>query len=258
MTATYTLVTGASRGLGRELALEFARHNHDLVLVARDQSDLENVQKEIEQIGRRAVCVTLDLTTPGAAKQLYNFLKDQNIQIDTLVNNAGFGINGPFLNTNWQQQYNLLQLNIMTLTELTYIFGGDMKQAERGRVLNVASTAAFSAGPNMALYYASKAFVLSFSEAIAEELRDSGVTVTALCPGPTTTNFENTAKMTHSVMFQTLPQSPAAVARAGYAACMRGRTIKYHGPVTLAHVALSRLLPRAIVRRMAQLMNKVD
>lgn len=252
------LITGASGGLGREFARIFAKNGQDLILVARSTAQLEQLSGELkEAYGTDAVPFSADLTCDSEIQRLYDWVREKGWQVDCLVNNAGFGDLGAFLDGDWTRQQALLELNVLAVVRLTRLFGKDMKRRGFGRILNVASAAAFSAGPNMALYYASKSFVLSFSEALAEELKGSGVTVTALCPGPTATGFERNAHMGKSVMFSVFPPASAErAAKAGYEAMMGGKPVKYHGFVTHSFSLLSRLLPRSAARRLAKGMNR--
>lgn len=252
----YALITGASGGIGKELALVYAKKKYDLVLAARNEQALESLRAEIEKKYRRKVIVLpKDLTNETAADEIHDTLNEMQIYPDVLVNNAGFGDKAAFVNSDWQRQENMVKLNILALMKLTYLFGSDMKERRQGKILNLSSVAAFSGGPNMSIYYASKAFVLSFSQSVNAELKPYGVTVTALCPGPTATGFENAAGMKQSKMFSLFPQTPQKVAKAGYKACAKGKDIKYHSPVTYGFNILSRLLPRSVVLKMAQSVN---
>lgn len=252
------LITGASGGIGMEFARIFAQNGHDLILVARSRDKLEALKEELET--RYAVDVGVypaDLTSSTEIENLYEYLTYANLRVDVLVNNAGFGDLGAFLDSAWERQQALIDLNITALVRLTYLIGNDMKKRGSGKIINLSSVAAFSAGPNMSLYYASKSFVLSFSESLAEELKGSGVTVTALCPGPTATGFEKNANMGKSVMFSRFkPATAEQVAKAGYHAAMRGKNVKYHGFVTYAFNIASRLLPRSAARSFASGMNR--
>ena len=177
------LITGASSGIGLDLARLFAKDGHDVVLVARSEGKLREIAAELERdFGMTAHVIVADLAKPDAPQTLVAQLP---VDVDVLVNNAGFGVLGPFVETDLAKELEMIQVNVVALTHLTKLLLPPMVARRRGRVLNVASTAAFQPGPLMAVYYATKAYVLSFSEAIADELRDSGVTVTALCPGPT-------------------------------------------------------------------------
>ncbi len=223
------LVTGASAGIGLELSKIFAQHHYNLVLVARRQERLQDLKKELEESYQiNAQVISLNLTMSGAPKQLYDELKKQNITIDILVNNAGFGLQGSFVKTDSQIERNMIELNIQTLTELTKLFLRDMVARHKGKILNVASTASFLPGPYMSVYYASKAYVLSFSKALAYETRKDGVTISALCPGPTNTEFQEQAGIAHSNIFsgKMLPVTTAKkVAEAGYRGLMKGKTV---------------------------------
>src|SRR3954454_19879646 len=218
------LITGASSGIGLDLARLFARDGNDVVLVARSEGKLRELAAELERdFGVKAHVIVADLARPDAPRQLVDALP---VDVDVLVNNAGFGVTGPFVETDLAKELEMIQVNIVALTELTKLLLAPMVARRRGRVLNVASTAAFQPGPLMAVYYATKAYVLSFSEAIADELRDSGVTVTALCPGPTATGFAAVADMTSSRLFNVAkPMSSAEVARVWDRGLKRGRRV---------------------------------
>lgn len=252
----YALITGASGGIGKELAKVYAHKKYDLILVARNEKALDSVKSEIEKkYHRDVIVIPMDLTKENAADEIHEALKEMMIYPEVLVNNAGFGDKAAFVDSNWNKQENMVKLNILALMKLTYLFGADMKERGHGKILNLSSVAAFSGGPKMSVYYASKAFVLSFSEALNAELKSYGVSVTALCPGPTVTGFENAAGMKQSKMFTLFPQKPRKVAKAGYKACEKGKAVKYHGPVTRGFNFLSRILPRSVVLKMAQNVN---
>ena len=254
----YTLITGASGGIGLSFAETFVKHGHNLILVARNKEKLESIQAELEtKYAVNSVVYDCDLTSPDATQRLYDDLTSHSMIVDVLVNNAGFGDLGAFLESDWARQQGLIDLNITALTKLTYLFGSDMKRRNRGKIINLSSVAAFSAGPYMSLYYASKSYVLSFSEALSEELKHSGVTVTALCPGPTATGFEQAAHMGSSVMFSRFgTSSPEQVALAGYRAAMKGKSVKYHGFTTNALALAARCLPKHTVCSLAAKMNR--
>jgi len=240
------LITGASSGIGLDLARLFAKDGCDVVLVARSEGKLRELAAELERGGGvTAHVIALDLARPDAAEALVQRLPGD---VDILVNNAGFGVAGPFVETDLAKELEMIQVNIVALTQLTKLLLPKMVARRRGRVLNVASTAAFQPGPLMAVYYATKAYVLSFSEAIADELRDSGVTVTALCPGPTETGFAAVADMTASRLFNVAkPMSSAEVARAGYAAMRRGRRVVVPGVKNKLLTQSIRISPRRLV-----------
>lgn len=254
----FCLITGASGGIGKEFAHTFAKKGHDLILVARSIDKLGALCVELKNAyGVKAVPCCADLTSYAEIQRLYDYTKGSDLQVDCLVNNAGFGDMSAFLDADWSRQQALIDLNISAVVRLTYLFGYDMKERGYGRIINLSSVAAFSAGPYMSLYYASKSFVLSFSEALAEEMRGTGVTVTALCPGPTATGFEKNANMGQSVMFSRFkPATTEQVANAGYDAVMRGKLVKYHGFVTYSFNLLTRLLPRSVTRALAKGMNR--
>src|SRR6202162_388258 len=204
------LVPGGSGGIGLEIAKVLARNGFELVLGARKRDTLEAAAGQIEgKFDVRVQVFAADLRRPDAPQTIFNFLHNENIDIDVLVNNAGFGLGGEFADTKIQRELEMIQVNIVTLTHLTKLFLPPMIKRRSGRVLNVASTAAFQPGPLMAVYYATKAYVLSFSEALSEELRNTGVTVTALCPGPTQTDFAEAAQMTNSRLFRTFAVADA-------------------------------------------------
>src|ERR1700693_836076 len=205
------LVTGGSGGIGLEIAKVLARNGCDLVLVARKRDTLEAAAGQIEgKFDVRVQVFAADLRRPDAPQTIFNFLHNENIPIEALVNNAGFGLGGEFADTKIKRELEMIQVNIVALTHLTKLFLPPMIKRNSGRVLNVASTAAFQPGPLMAVYYATKAYVLSFSEALAEELRNSGVTVTALCPGPTQTAFASSAEVGGSRLFSAVGIADAA------------------------------------------------
>lgn len=243
------LITGASGGIGLELAKLFAKDGYDLVLVARSEGKLRDLAGELKQhYGASSTIITKDLSKPGAAREVVDEIHAKSIKIEFLVNNAGYGVFGEFKNTDLEKELDMIQLNITALTELTKLLVGPMVERKSGRILNVASTAAFQPGPLMAVYYATKAYVLSFSEAIARELQGSGVTVTALCPGPTESGFQSVAKMDASKLFKgkKLPSS-ANVALSGYEAMMKGKTVQIAGTANWILAQSVRFAPRRAV-----------
>lgn len=252
------MITGASMGIGLELAHVFASHGHDLVLVARSRDLLEALSRELEAKYRiTATAIASDLAEREAPQALSDELAARSIQVEFLVNNAGFGLRGEFRDTDIARELNMIQLNIATLTHLTKLILPQMLERGSGRIMQVASIAAFQPGPLMAVYYASKAYVLSFSQALAEELRGSGVTVTALCPGPTATNFAKTALMESSWVFvQAGPASGAEVARYGYAAMMRGQRIAIPSFRDRVLMQAQRFIPRAVVTRIVKVIQE--
>jgi len=240
------LITGASAGIGYELAKRFAGGGYALVLVARDESALKRVAQELAVQYKAAVkIIAKDLSVPANAWDLYDELDRAGIAIDVLVNNAGFGVMGPFATTSVEKELAMMELHIVSLTYLTKLFLKPMLARGGGKILNVASTAAFLPGPFMAVYYASKAYVLSFSEALASEVCGSGVTVSVLCPGPTRTEFHRRAGMPTSGFFKRLAVDAAAVAAAGYEGLERGQIVIIPGFTNKILALGARLTPRA-------------
>lgn len=249
------LITGGSVGIGLELAKQFAHHGHNLVLTARHRDTLEAVAGSIE--GKYGVKVTVipdDLTDPDAPQRLHDAIVAENIDIDFLVNNAGFGLGGEFAETDGTRELEMIQVNITALTHLTKLFLPAMIKRNSGRIMNVASTAAFQPGPLMSVYYASKAYVLSFSQALDEELRNTNVRVTCLCPGATATNFAETAMVGDTNLLAKYGVGKAEdVASYGYAAMMRGERVAVVGLRNKVMVQAERFAPRNLVTRLARM-----
>lgn len=246
------LITGASSGIGLELARLFAADGYGLVLVARSRGKLEQLASELgTQFGVSTTVLAADLSEVSAADQVVEQLAQGGIAIDVLVNNAGFGHFGAFAESDWTKERDMLQVNIVALTTLSKRLLPGMVARKRGRILNVASTAAFQPGPLMAVYYATKAYVLSFSEALSAEVEGTGVTVTALCPGPTESGFQAGASMEDSklVAGKKLPDAQS-VARAGYRALMAGKRVYVPGFSNRALAQAVRFLPRQTVTSM--------
>ena len=242
-TAPTALITGASSGIGADLARLFAKDGYDLVLVARSEDKLRAFAREL---GTKTTVIAADLSTPNAAANVVSRLGA--IEIDVLVNNAGVGVAGPFLDTDLQEELDMIQLNVVALTQLTKLLLPPMVKRGRGRILNVASTASFQPGPLMAVYYATKAYVISFSEAIANEVKDSGVTVTCFCPGATQTGFATRAGNDKTRIFKRAGVMPAdKVALDGYRAVMEGRTLAISGIQNWLTAQSTRLAPRKLV-----------
>lgn len=242
------LITGASGGIGYELAKLFARNRHVLVLVARSGDKLAQVANELQAYGASVKTVALDLTSAPAPKFLYDQLQREAVAVDILINNAGFGAFGEFAKMPEEQIIGQIQLNIVALTELTRLFLPQMIARGSGRIMNVASTAGFQPGPLMAVYYATKAYVISFSEAIANEVGGLGVTVTCFCPGATHTGFAQRAGNDKSRLFQQLgAMSAERVAMDGYRAVMEGRTLSISGAHNWLVAQSSRFAPRKVV-----------
>jgi len=249
------LITGASSGIGWELAHVFARENHDLVLVARSEKKLIELKTDLEkQYGVRANVIVSDLSTPGGATELVAKVNGLNLSVDVLVNNAGVGVFGDFAReTEWQKEKEMIQINITALTELTKVFVPAMVLKGQGQILNIASTAAFQPGPNMAIYFASKAYVLHFSEALAEELRDTGVTVTVVCPGATESGFQSAAAMESSKLFKDkkVPTSKE-VAEFAYQSLQEKKRVAIHGFANYLLAQSVRFAPRTIATKIAR------
>ena len=249
------LVTGASSGIGSELAQLFAAHDHDLVLVARSTAPLDDLARTLSSAHAiTATVIGQDLSTPTAAADVHAELRSRGIQVDVLVNNAGFNVYGPFAETDHAEELRMLAVNVVALTSLTKLLLPGMLARGFGRILNVASTASFSPAPLDSTYAATKAYVLSFSEALAEELRGTGVTVTALCPGPTDTDFARRAAMLDTSIFTGRLMTARDVAAIGYRALARGKTIAIAGLANRALVLVIRFSPRALVTRIAKRM----
>ena len=248
------LITGPTSGIGYELAKCFARDGYGLVLVARSGDRLSLLKDEFEKkYGVFVKTIEKDLSKPDAPKEIFQELKKDAHPIDILVNNAGFGNYGTFYNTDLQAELQMIQLNMTSLTHLTKLFLTDMVKNTWGRILNVASTAAFQPGPLMAVYYASKAYVLSFSEALASELEGTGVTVTALCPGPTRTDFQKRAEIEGTRLVNGgLMMDSVIVAKEGYLGLMKGKTVVIPGFKNKAIAFLVRFTPRNLVTKIVR------
>ncbi len=244
------LITGASGGIGLELARLCAKGGHDVILVARNREKLEEAAKYLAGMyGIRAEVIAADLKDPDAPQAILGQVDQFGLGVDVLVNNAGFGDWGLFGRADLQRQLDMLQVNVVALTTLTRLVLPRMVSRRAGRILNVASTAAFAPGPLMAVYYASKAYVLSFSEALSNEFKGTGITVTALCPGPTRTAFAQEAGMTGSNLFAGPNVMDAApVATAGYQAMMLGRAVVVPGLGNKLLIQSIRISPRFLIR----------
>jgi len=251
------LITGASAGIGLSLARRMASDGWNLALSARNEAALDALAGELrDRHGIDTVTAPHDLADPAAPARIENSLAEAEFQVDFLVNNAGFGTWGPFTEQSLSSQLDMLRVNVLALTELTHRFVAGMRNRNWGRVLNVASTAAFQPGPDMAVYYASKAYVLHFSEALREELDGSGVCVTTLCPGPTATEFQDRASMTGSrVGANPFMIDADPVAEAGYRGALAGRAVVVPGIANRVGSWLPRFLPRSVTRKAAGFVN---
>jgi short-subunit dehydrogenase len=252
-----TLITGASSGIGLELAKVFAKNGHNLVLVARSETTLNALKQEIEKDFEVEVKILIkDLKYYSTPEEIYREVTNAGIHINILVNNAGFGTFGNFAETDLESELEMIQVNITALTHLTKLFLKDMLEQESGRILNVASTAAFQPGPLMAVYYATKAYVLSFSEAIAEELKDTKIRVTTLCPGPTKTNFATNANISENKLFGPNIPNGKEVAEYAYKALVNEKRIAIHGFKNKLLVHGTKLAPRKVVTKMVRKMQE--
>ena len=251
MSRKTALITGASAGIGLELARVFAREGHDLVLVARNEAKLRQLADELTEKFKVSVRVLVkDLGLPRAPDEIFMELQGAGLRVDVLVNNAGFGSYGFFSETDLDHELQMIQLNITALTHLTKLFLKEMLKRGEGKILNVASTAAFQPGPLMAAYYASKSYVLSFSEALAEEVRGTGITVTCLCPGPTTSEFQGRANIGKDILLMKgRMMSAQSVAEIGFRGLMKGKRVVIAGTTNRLLVLGTKLAPRALVTR---------
>jgi len=253
------LITGASSGIGLELAHLFANDGYRLVLVARNRGALRQLGDQLQsRYGVEVRISPKDLAHPAAPVELYQELQEAGVVLDVLVNNAGFGGGGAFLQTDWNNEAEMIQVNIVALTHLTKLFLPQIR-AREGKLLNVASLAAFVPGPYMAIYYASKAYVLHFTEALAEELEGTGTTVTCLCPGPVRTNFQQRAHIGESKLLNSpLLVDVREVARAGYEGMKQGKRLVIPGWKNWMMVEMLRVSPRSVVTKIVSRMHRRD
>ena len=253
------LITGASSGIGLELAKCFAADGSRLVLVARNQDALEKLAAELRREHKiEAIVLPADLSLPETPKRICQDLSAQRISVDVLVNNAGFGLHDAFVKLPLQRQLEIIQVNVTALTELTGLFLPKMIRKKGGGILNVGSVAGFLPGPGMAVYYASKAFVQSFTEALAAELEGTGITVCAFCPGATETNFSQVARGRKLRESNTLKMSAEVVAQYGHRAFRKKRVVAIPGFQNRILVFLTRMVPRRTVRKAVHSYNKPD
>ena len=255
---TYALVTGASAGLGKEFARLFAKDGHGVVLVARRKNELDALAKTLaDEHQTKSLVIPADLTDPAAPKHIHAEVARAGLEVEFLVNNAGFGSNGKFWELDAQKELGMIEVNVTALTHLTRLFVPDMIARGRGRVLNIGSTAGFQPGPFMATYYASKAFVNHFTEALAFELEGTGVTATLSCPGATETEFAAVAGNDKTALFKNGGTADAlTVATEAYHAMLAGKASVIHGFKNRAGVQALRLSPRRTVLAIAARLNK--
>jgi short-subunit dehydrogenase len=250
------LITGASNGIGLELAKIHASKGGDLVLVARNKFKLDEIKIELEKQFKISVyTIGKDLSLTNAAQEIYDETNKENIQVDYLINNAGFGDFGMFAETDWNKELQMINLNITSLTHFTKLYLQDMVKRRSGKIMNVASTAAFQSGPTMSVYCATKAYVLSFTEAISNEVIDKGITITALCPGATETGFQAAGGLDDSKLFKDkkLPTAKE-VAQYGYASMMKGKIVAIHGIMNYIMSNSIRFIPRSLVLKISRKM----
>jgi short-subunit dehydrogenase len=251
------LITGASSGIGYELSKLFAARadGTHLVLVARNEQRLNEIASDLTQTyGVRVTVLAKDLSDPAAPGEIFAALQARSIDVDILVNNAGFGTYGPFAEIDLAEELRMLQVNVVSLTHLTKLFLPGMIERRSGYILNVGSTGSFAPGPLMAAYCATKAYVLSLSEAISEEVRGTGVRVTALCPGVTRTGFQARAHVEHTQLVHSSMMSARDVAEIGYKALLRGQAIVVPGFLNRLQTFAIRLAPRSLTRRISHRM----
>lgn len=250
------LITGASAGLGEEFAFQLAEQGFSLLLVARREQRLQEIQQQLmlqyPDLDIHYFCA--DLTDNQAAQQIMDYVQAQSIQLAGLINNAGFGQRGTFSETELDTHLDMLQVNIRSLLALTYLVIPIFKQQQKSFIINVASTAAFQAGPNLAVYYASKAFVLSFTEALHEELKDKNIQVSALCPGATKTEFAQVADMSDSILFTLRVMERAPVI--SYSLANLNKAIVIPGLVNKFGALMAQLAPRSLARKLAYRIQK--
>jgi short-subunit dehydrogenase len=252
-------ITGASGGIGYAFAERFAKDGYDVVAVARSEKKLHQLKEMLEtKYDIRVFPYAKDLSKQEEVESLYNELKQQHIEIDVLINNAGFGLYGEFTETNLEEELNMIDLNVKTLTHLTKLAVVDMVKRNKGKILNVASLAAFQPGPLMAVYYATKAYVLSFTEALENELKGTNVTVAALCPGPTETGFFERANLSQSKLFKLGVMDIKQVVEAGYNGLMKNKTIIIPGLKNRLLAMSVRFLPRKVVTAIVRQIQERD
>jgi short-subunit dehydrogenase len=240
----YTLITGGTQGIGYELAKIFAENGHNLIIVARDEAELQTTSNELKGHGVDVITISKDLFEPNAAFELYDEVAAKDLTVDILVNNAGQGIYGEFKDTDVWRELNIIQLNISSLVVLTKIFLQEMIERGEGRIMNLSSIASKTPGPLQAVYHGTKAFVQSFTEAVRFEVKDTNVTLTALLPGATDTDFFNKAGMTESkAVKEGKLADPAKVAKDGYEALMSGDDMVVSGFMNKLMVAMGNIMP---------------
>lgn len=256
------LITGATFGIGYEFAKIFANKKYNLVLVARNRERLNEIESTLKKDNNIFIkTIVKDLSNSNSAQEIFQELEYDKIVIDILINNAGFGLLGSFSELDLQDQLNMIQVNVSSLVHLTKLILPSMLSRGKGKILNVASTAAFQPGPNMAIYYATKSFVLSFSEALHRELKNNGITVTALCPGPTKTEFQKRARMENINLERSkllTYMDAEKVARIGYKGLMKGKRVVIPGFINKVGVFLVKFLPKSLILNVLYKFNSRD
>lgn len=252
---SYALITGASSGIGYELANLFAKDKHNIILIARREDRLKQLSRDLENDYKiKTLVIPKDLSQSQSAQEIYDILKQNDITIDYLINNAGFMVYGRFSDTNWSEEHKMTQLHMVTLTHLIKLFLPDMLKRENGKILNIGSTGSFVPGPLIAVYCATKNYILSLSEAIAEELNGTGVTVTALCPGGTKTEFAEKANIKNSSVHFFEVMEAKRVARIGYKALMKGKRVVIPGMFNKIQIFSIRITPRIVASKLIKFM----
>lgn len=256
----HTLVTGASGGIGLELAIIAANNGNNLVLVARDKAGLDAARSKIlerTQGDRLQIeILALDLSKPESPREVFDFCISKNIFISTLINNAGFGDYGEFAKTDLKRQLSMIDLNVRAVTELTHLFLPAMITKNKGKIMNLGSVASFLPGPLMSVYFAGKNYVLRFSEALSEELRDTGVTVTCLCPGSTKTNFGKSARVSPAHSTLSSKTTAAQVAEFGWRHLQKGTRVAIYGWNNRLALLTSRFVPRNLLGKLVKKIQK--
>src|SRR5262245_7633370 len=252
---TFTLITGGNSGIGLELARQAAADGRNLILVAHNAATLEAAEAELKR-NVKVHTISQDLSQPGAAETVHDRVRTLGAEVDCLINNAGFGDRGPFATSDLAKQRSMIAVNVTALTELTRLFLPAMLERGQGQILNTASVTGFVPGPRMSVYFATKHYVLAFSEALIEELRGSGVTVTALCPPPVRTAFSDASQAAPTSITARATVTPAEVARFGYEARKRGQAVAVYSPLYKFLTGfLVRITPRFALRRLMRRLN---
>lgn len=253
----YTLITGGSEGIGLELAKLFAKDKQNLIIVAKNQEKLENIKIKLKREYLIEVeIIAIDFSTNNSWKRVIEFVEEKNLIVNNLINNAGIGSFGFFNESREDFEENLININIITLTKLTKYFLNDMIKRGNGGILNVASTAAFVGGPKMAMYYSSKGYVLSLTEAIHDEVKNLGIRISCLCPGPVKTSFQEKAGIKKSKKAKKYLMSADKVAKEGYVSFLKGKTIIIPGYKNKLLVLINKFIPRALSRKIILMNNK--